>query len=84
MAPRFEEGELIYVSGRRPARPGDYVVVQMAGAEGEVTAWCKKLVGRDSARLVLEQFNPAGTFDLPMTSTMAVHRVLTLNELFGI
>ena len=84
MAPRFEEGELIYVSGKRPARPGDYVVVQMDGGNGEVTAWCKKLISRDARRLVLEQFNPAGSFEVPLTSAVAVHRVLNLNDLFGV
>ncbi|WP_417513159.1 S24 family peptidase [Minwuia sp.] len=84
MVPRFEEGELIYVSGKRPARPGDYVVVQTSNADGEITAWCKKLVSRDAKKIVLAQFNPEGTFEVPSMSTVAVHRILTLNDLFGV
>lgn len=84
MAPRFEDGELVYVSGRRPARAGDYVIVQI-GAEGaDVEAYCKRLLRRDSDRLVLEQYNPARTFDVPASTVIAVHKVLTLNDLFGV
>jgi phage repressor protein C with HTH and peptisase S24 domain len=84
MTPRFDEGELIYVSGKRPARPGDYVVVQTTEVEGEVTAWCKRLVRRDSRAVVLEQFNPPRTFEITAETTVAVHRILTTNDLFGV
>lgn len=84
MAPRFEDGELVYVSGRRPARAGDYVVVQIGGGDEDVEAYCKRLVRRDAERVVLEQYNPAGTFELPAATVTAVHKVLTLNDLFGV
>lgn len=84
MSPRFEDGELIYVSGRRPARPGDYVVVQVQTADDRIEAYCKRLRKRDHDRLVLEQFNPETAFDLPVARVMAVHKVLSLNDLFGL
>lgn len=84
MVPRFDEGELIYVSGKRPARPGDYVVVQTSEEDGEVTAWCKRLVRRDTKAVVVEQFNPPKTFEISAKAAIAVHRVLTTNDLFGV
>lgn len=84
MTPRFDEGELIYVSGKRPARPGDYVVVQTEAEDGEVSAWCKKLVRKSGSAITLEQFNPPRTFDIPVRQARAVHRVLTTNDLFGV
>jgi len=84
MTPRFDEGELIYVSGKRPARPGDYVVVQAAGEDGEITAWCKRLVRKGGKSITLEQFNPPMTFKVPVKQAVAVHRVLTTNDLFGV
>lgn len=84
MAPRFEDGELIYVSGRRPVRPGDYVVVQVRADDGHVEAYCKKLKKRDTERLTVEQYNPATTFDIPAGTAIAVHKVLTLNDLFAV
>ena len=85
MSPRFEEGELIYVSERRPARVGDYVVVQtVAPDDGSVQAYCKRLVRRTDDALHLDQLNPAADIRLPMREVRAVHRILTLNELFGL
>lgn len=84
MSPRFEEGELVYVSERRPARIGDYVVVQtLDGSDGAVYAYCKRLRRRGPDTLVLEQLNPAAEIVLPLAQVRAVHRILTLNELFG-
>jgi phage repressor protein C with HTH and peptisase S24 domain len=85
MSPRFEEGELIYVSERRPARVGDYVVVQTIDpVDGSVQAYCKRLVRRSDDALLLDQLNPAAEIRLPMREVRAVHRILTLNELFGL
>ncbi len=85
MSPRFEEGELIYVSERRPARVGDYVVVQTVDPDdGTVQAWVKRLARRTDTALLLEQFNPQAEIRLDGARVRAVHRILTLNELFGI
>ncbi|MGE4527281.1 MAG: XRE family transcriptional regulator [Rhodospirillaceae bacterium] len=85
MSPRFEEGELIYVSERRPTRVGDYVVVQVTdNRDGAVSAYCKRLLRRCEETLFLEQLNPRAEIALPMDSIRAIHRILTLNELFGI
>ncbi len=84
MSPRFEDGELIYVSGRRPVRAGDDVVIQVHGDDDQVEAYCKRLVKRDTNAATVRQFNPATDFDIDADRTIAIHKVLNLNDLFGI
>lgn len=84
MSPRFEDGELIYVSGRRPVRAGDDVVIQVHGDDEQVEAYCKRLVKRNSNAATVRQFNPATDFDIAADRTIAIHKVLNLNDLFGI
>lgn len=85
MAPRLEEGELIYVHPYRPPFPGSYVVVQtQTGKDMPIEAWIKRLARRTAKILVLEQLNPPATIEAPMKTVVAIHRILTMNELFGV
>ncbi|UAK24371.1 S24 family peptidase [Sphingomonas nostoxanthinifaciens] len=85
MSPRYDDGDPIYISTRRQAAIGDYVVVQVKnGASDEVvSALVKKLVGRSSTHLELEQFNPPLRFRLERNRVARIHRVLTPRELAG-
>ena len=85
MSPRYEAGDLIYVHPGRPPRIGDYVVVQLRdGEHGARRALIKRLARRTARVLVLEQFNPSRTKEIPMSQVEAIHRILTPNELFGV
>lgn len=84
MAPRYQEGELVYVSSKRPVRPGDYVIVEFVNGDGEQVAYCKQLVRRNASTLKLAQSNPEQSFDLDMDRVIRIHRVLTMNELMGV
>lgn len=83
MSPRFEPGEIGIVDPRRPAGPGDDVVVQLR-AEGDdavVSVLVKRLVRRGGGRLTLRQFNPDLEFDLPLNLVAAVHRIVPQTEM---
>lgn len=84
MEPRYHPGELVYVHPRRPARVGDYVVVQLRPDSdgGPPIAMIKRLISDSSNRLVLEQFNPAKRIEIPREQVLSVHRILTGDELF--
>lgn len=84
MEPRYEEGELVYVHPGKPPSPGCYVVVQLKPDHdgGPVEAFIKRLVRRTSEKVVLEQFNPARTVEIPLGRIYAMHRILNGNELF--
>jgi phage repressor protein C with HTH and peptisase S24 domain len=85
MAPAFESGALVYVSPDRPARAGDYVIVQLRNDADQVTeALFKRLKSQDDAYLTLEQFNPAKTLKIARADVAAVHRVYPWNEVFGL
>ncbi len=84
MVPRYQEGELVYVSSKRPVRPGDYVVVEFVNGKGEQVAYCKQLVRRNASTLKLSQSNPEQIIELAMDRVIRIHRILTMNELMGV
>ena len=84
MEPRWEDGDPIYITTRRQAAIGDYVVVQIRdGSEEVVSALVKKLIGRRSDAYHLEQFNPPMCFWIPKAMVARMHPVLTPRELAG-
>ncbi len=83
MEPKYDEGELVFVSERRPVRIGDHVVVQVENGDGG-RSYIKKLLKRTAATLVLQQYNPGRELKIPMKNVRAIHRVLDMNELFGV
>lgn len=81
MSPRYEAGEAVYVNPRLPIRRGDYVVVQIAGNEGESpSAYVKRFRGRDARFLHLEQLHPAKRMDFPSKKVVSVHRIVLGGE----
>lgn len=84
MSPRWDDGDPIYITTKRQASLGDYVVAQIRdGSEEVVCAMVKKLIGRRSDALHLEQFNPPLRFWLPLSMVARLHPVLTPRELAG-
>lgn len=84
MEPRYRPGDLVFVSPDRPARPGDDVVVQTRDHDGAPTlAWIKTLVRATDAMVTVQQLNPEATIDFRRQTVVAVHRVLTVREMFG-
>ena len=87
MEPKFEWGDAVIVDTRRPASPGDYVVVQLAAPDGEQDmrrmALIKRLVRRSGTFVELLQFNPSITFKIDAAKITSIHRVLSLTDLLG-
>lgn len=85
MAPRFEPGEAVIVHPGKPPVPGCDVIVELKDAdEAPRKAILKRLVRRTSTKLVLEQFNPKKTVEIPLSKIAAVHRVLRWHEVLGV
>ncbi len=83
-SPRFESGELIFVSAHRPVSPGDDVVVQLVDdADCVSCALVKRLVRRTADFVTLRQFNPPTEFDVPRKRIRAIHRVYNNADLWG-
>lgn len=82
MAPRFEAGEVAFVSPRSPVSSGDDVIVQLRDLNdgdqlaGRITqVLIKRLVRRTAKFLELRQFNPDRTFQVPIEMVRRIHRV---------
>lgn len=85
MDPAHPNGELMFADPGRPARTGDYVLLRVRGGENApLRTYVKRLVRRDARRVVVEQFNPKRTREFKAASVVVMHRILTINELFGL
>lgn len=91
MSPRFDDGELIFVTHglqARPPRIGDDVVVYMRdeGSENVDSAtgvMVKRLIRRNSDFVELQQFTPALTFRLDAARIFRIDRVIPWSELLS-
>lgn len=84
MFPEHRAGDLRFVHPHRPARIGDSVVVQTRKHESapiEATIGHLKKVTHD--RVILGKINPPASVDLIRGTVVAIHRVMTMNDLFG-
>lgn len=84
MEPRFEPGDPVVIDPKRPPRPGDDVIVQLADDNGSVTlSLIKRLVRRTANELQLRQYNPDITFAVPLGRVKEIHRVVMLRDMLG-
>jgi phage repressor protein C with HTH and peptisase S24 domain len=92
MDPAFEDGALILVETRRPARVTEYVVVYLRQNGNEHDAddgesarmvMVKKLVRRSASVVQLQQYNPPMTFSIPTCDVLKIHRVIPWGELLS-
>lgn len=86
MSPKYDPGDLVYVSQHRPAAPGDVVIVQNFGPDDEqdFSGFIKILVRKTADWIETRQLNPAGPVKFRNHKNLLVHRVYTNNELYGI
>lgn len=83
MEPEHRPGDLRFVSARRPARIGDSVIVQTRNHDKDrIEAMIGHLVKRGED-VVIAKLNPPSTVKIKGATVVAVHKVLTMNELFG-
>ena len=82
MEPRYFAGETVFVNPRLPIGRGAFVVAQISkGQEAEQPrAYVKRFLSQDAKRLRLEQYNPKKTFEFPMSTVVAVHRIVMSGE----
>lgn len=82
MEPRYFAGEAGFVHPGKPVTAGSFVLVQLKPKiEGDAPrAVLKRLVRRSGSKVVLEQYNPARTFDLKAEEILSMHRVVGSTE----
>ena len=85
MEPRYFAGDLIYLEANRPARVGDFVVIEMkpTGPHPEKPAFVKQFAGEANGKLKLRQFNPSKDYEVPRDTVFKIYRVMTTADLLG-
>lgn len=78
MAPRYFDGETIYVDPQKRVRRGDFVVAQIQNPnEGSPPlAYIKRFVRHNDKELVLEQYNPPKEISFPHQAVVSVHYIV--------
>lgn len=84
MEPRYFSGDLIFIHPHKPVRQGDHVVVQIKGASAMPETWVKRFKADSENEIITEQYNPKAEIRFPRRQLLAMHRVLTVNELLGV
>lgn len=84
MYPMHSPGDLRFVHPHKPPKPGSTVIVQTQHWEGDPgQAYIKVFRRRTPTSIILEQFNPAATIEIPIKYVVSVHYVPDLAELFS-
>lgn len=85
MIPEHRPGDLRFVHPDRPPRLGDSVVVQVQNhSKAETEAVIGHLLKRTEKAIVIGKLNPEATVELKRETVKSIHKILTLNELFGV
>ncbi|MCO6410071.1 S24 family peptidase [Hoeflea alexandrii] len=86
MEPRYFPGDLVYVNPHKPPRPGDVVIVQETNGDmTTITASIGVLRRRGGGVILLSKHNPPDSeISIRQDRVAAIHKVLTVNELFGV
>lgn len=85
MTPEHNPGDLRFVHTTKPARAGDSVIVQIRNVsedrtEGVIGHYLKTT----PTMLVIGKLNPAASIEINREYVVSVHKVLTVNEMFGV
>lgn len=77
MEPRYFAGEAVYVNPALPVKPLDWVVVQLADAEGSFdSGYIKRFARWTETHLVLSQLNPHKDIRIERSRVKSVHRIV--------
>jgi transcriptional regulator with XRE-family HTH domain len=84
MAPEFHPAQIIFIHPNKPVRVGDAVVVNTSYHDGEYEGTIGIYRRRDEHWIVIGKHNPPAEVKIRRGNDTKVHKILTLNELFGI
>lgn len=85
MEPQYFPGDLIYVHPNKPARIGDAIVVQASvNGDDETEATLGIFLKRTEQYVVIQKRNPDAQIQIKRETVKFIHKVLTVNELFGV
>ncbi|WP_441242557.1 helix-turn-helix domain-containing protein [Tardiphaga sp. 768_D3_N2_1] len=83
MTPKFNEGDLIFLTESRTPSLNDYVLIRLFPDEEEGWADCyvRQLMGRDDRNITVRQHNPDKVSKLDITKIESIDRIFPWNEI---
>jgi phage repressor protein C with HTH and peptisase S24 domain len=84
MEPQYNPGDLVYIHPHKPPRVGDAVIIQCRSSGELMEARSGIYAKKNGETITIRKHNPQAEVELKRAHVVAVHKVLTLNELFGV
>lgn len=86
LSPRFEIGDIVFLSSSRWTQAGDDVVIEMRSPENEGPRQCRlrRLEDQTPAALHVRSFSPAVRETIERDQIQAIHRIIPMRELLGL
>lgn len=85
MVPAHNPGDLRFVHPNKPPLIGDTVIITAKYTEGgPYESFIKTLERRSGSKITVTQMNPKATIEFDTRFVASMHKVLTMNDLFGI
>lgn len=85
MIPRYLPDEILYVNPNQRVKSGDHVIVQtMLHDSAGTETWVKRYETENADTIQVSQYNPVAKVEFRKKFVLHVHRVLPINELFGL
>jgi phage repressor protein C with HTH and peptisase S24 domain len=84
MEPQYFPGDLVYVHPGRPPRAGDVVIVQVGPSDENIEATIGIYRKQTANHFTIYKHNPAAEVSINRETIRSIHKVLSVNELFGV
>lgn len=85
MVPEHNPGDLRFVHPDRPPKVGDSVVLEIQyNGNDSKEGMIGRLLKRTEKSIFIGKLNPEATVELKRETVVSIHKVLTINELFGV
>jgi phage repressor protein C with HTH and peptisase S24 domain len=85
MEPRYFPGDLVYINPNKPPRSGDVIVVQSKyHDEHQIEATIGVYVKKIDGHIIIQKYNPPAEVKIKCNEATIIHRVLTVNEIYGV
>jgi len=84
MRPQFNEGDLCFVHPHRLPKTGDAIIIQEMNNREPPTVFIKTFIRQTETHLYCTQHNPPAEVRFERHRILAIHRVLSTRELFGV
>lgn len=84
MVPLHNPGDLCFVHPGRPLKRGDSAIIQVQNtSNGPIEAYIKTFLNQNGEWLHARQLNPPSDVDYLRSTVLHMHKVMTMNDLFG-